>query len=247
VTATIDPRIRERRIEVKREAGRKRLRIIAVAMCIFLAIGSVYLLVESPLLDVDHVRISGASRLDPAVVEQAAAVTHGSPMLRLDTGAVRARVERLPWVANAKVTRALPGTVKIAVTERVPAVFVRRDDGHVVLVDASGFAIAVSDPPPDGPIEIRGVRRVPAVGATLAPAPVAGITRELPAALGADVGAIDVTDGVTLVLHNGGEVRLCTATDIAAKGAAASAVIASRSGAPFSYIDVCVPQSPSAR
>jgi cell division protein FtsQ len=247
VTATIDPRIRERRIEVKREAGRKRLRMIAVAMCVFLAIGSIYLLVESPFLDVDHVRVSGTSRLDPAAVAQAAAVKSGSPMLRLDTGAVRARVERLPWVANAKVTRALPGTVRISVTERVPVAFVRGDDGHVVLVDASGFAIAESDPPADGPIEIRGVRRVPAVGTTLAPARVAGITRELSAALAANVAAIDATDGVTLLLRSGGQIRFCTATDIAAKGAAADAVIASRGAKPFTYIDVCVPQSPSAR
>jgi cell division protein FtsQ len=247
VTATIDPRIRERRIEVQREAGRKRLRTIAVAMCIFLAIGSVYLLVQSPILDVDHVRVTGTARLDPAAVADAAAVTRGSPILRLDTGAAARRVERLPWVADAKVTRALPGTVRVAVRERVPVAFVRRDDGKVVLVDTSGFAIAVSDPPADGPIEIRGVRRVPAVGTTLAPRNVAGITRELPAALGAHVGAIDVADGVRLLLRSGGEVRLCTATDIAAKGAAANAVIARRGAQRFAYVDVCVPQSPSAR
>ena len=49
-----------------------------------------------------------------------------------------------------------------------------------------------------------------------------------------------------LALSTGGEVRLCSPGDLAAKGAAAVAVIARLGTTPFAYIDVCVPSSPVA-
>ena len=150
MTTTIDPRIRERRIEVKREAGRKRLRVLLGAIVAFVAVGTVYLTVESPLLDVDHVRVTGVQHLDSATVASAAGVQIGAPLLRVDTGAVAARVERLPWVASATVSRALPGTLRITVTERVPVAWVRRDDAHLALLAADGTAIAYTDAPPTG-------------------------------------------------------------------------------------------------
>ena len=170
MTTTIDPRIRERRIEVKREAGRKRLRVLLGAIVAFVAVGTVYLAVESPLLDVDHVRITGVQHLDAATVASAASVRPGAPLLRVDTGAVAARVERLPWVASATVSRALPGTLRITVTERVPVAWVRRDDAHVALLAVDGTVIADTDAPPAGLVEVRGTPRVPAPGARLTPA-----------------------------------------------------------------------------
>ena len=154
MTTTIDPRIRERRIEVKREAGRKRLRVLLAAIVAFVAVGTAYLIVVSPLLDVDHVRVTGVQHLDAADVAGVAGVRLGAPLLRVDTGAVAARVERMPWVASAKVSRALPGTLRITVTERVPVAWVRRDDAHVVLLASDGTAIADAAAPPAGLVEV---------------------------------------------------------------------------------------------
>jgi cell division protein FtsQ len=245
MTTTIDPRIRERRIEVKREAGRKRLRVVLGAIVAFVVIGTGYLTVESPLLDVDHIRVTGVQHLDAAAVERAAGVQPGAPLLRADTRAVAARIEALPWVASAKVSRALPATLRITVTERVPVAWVRRDDAHVVLLAADGTAIVDTDAPPAGLVEIRGARRIPATGARLTPARAAGAAAAMPPELAARVVAVDVTaDATTLVLGGGAEVRLCTATDLAAKGAAAVAVMQQLGDRSFSYVDVCVPQSP---
>ncbi len=245
MTTMIDPRIRDRRIEVKREAGRKRLRVLLGAIVAFVAVGTVYLAVESPLLDVDHVRVTGLQHLDATTVARAAGVQSGAPLLRVDTGAVAARVERLPWVASAKVSRALPGTLRITVTERVPVAWVRRDDAHVALLAADGTAIADTDAAPPGLVEVRGARHIPATGARLAPARAAGAAAAMPAELAARVVAVDVTaDATTLVLGGGDQVRLCTPTDLAAKGAAAIAVMQQLGDRAFDYIDVCVPQSP---
>jgi cell division septal protein FtsQ len=248
MTTTIDPRFRERRIEVQREAGRKRLRYLLAIAALVVPLGLAFVAVESPLLDVDHVRIEGVKTIDPVAVEQAAGLETGAALLRVDTGAVAARIERLPWIADAEVSRGLPGTLRIAVTERAAVAYMRRDDAHVALVASDGTVIADSTAPPPGAIEVRGAADVPAAGARLEPGGAAGAAGAMPPELAARIGAVDVTDdAVTLVLHDGGTVRLCNTTDLEAKGAAALAVLQRLGDRGFEYVDVCVPQSPVAK
>jgi cell division protein FtsQ len=247
VTTTIDPRIRERRIEVQREAGRRRLRITLLVVFALVTVGLVYLLVESPLLDVDHVRVNGVQHVDPEQVIDAAHVDLGAPLLRVDEGSVRARIEQLPWVEHADVDTELPGTLRITVRERVPVAYARRDDAHVAVLDARGYVITELPAPLDGLVEVRGAAKIPPIRGTLKPAGAAGVVQAVPPELAARVSAVDVRgDGVALVLATGGEVRLCAADDLDAKGAAALAVIARLGPTPFAYIDVCVPASPVA-
>ncbi len=134
----IDPRIRERRIEVIREAGRRRLRITLVIASTIVVLGLAYLTVQSPLLDVDRIRVSGAPRVGSAAVVAASGIEKGAPMLWVDTGHVAARLEQLPWVAHARVARDFPGTVNITVTEYHPTAYVRVAADRVALVASTG-------------------------------------------------------------------------------------------------------------
>jgi len=239
--AGIDPRIRDRRIEVRREAGRRRLRILLMASCVLSAAGIAYLAVMSPIVDVDHVTVAGARHLSPAQIRTAAGVHTGDHLLFVNTGAVARRVERLPWVRDAKVTRDLPGTLRIVVHEYAPAAYVRVL-GAVMLVAANGRVLARTANAPAGMVEIRGVRRVPAAGGVLAPTEAANIAARLPAALGLRVEAVDVSGSrLALELRDGGEIRLGNANDLGAKAASALAVLDHLGGTPFSYIDVSTP------
>ena len=242
----IDPRIRERRIEVIREAGRRRLRITIVVASTIIVVGLAYLAVRSPLLDVDHIRVGGARRESASAIRAAARVNLGDPLLFVDQGAVARRVERLPWVEHARVHRDMPGTLTITVTEYVPTSYVRASDGRVALVASTGRVIALGRRVPAAAVEIRGVRVVPPVGSLLSPPESADVMRQLPARLRARVGAIDV--GVdALELRGGGQVRLGTLDHLRAKGVAALAVLDYRGATPFTYIDVSVWQAPVSR
>jgi hypothetical protein len=112
------------------------------------------------------------------------------------------------------------------------------------LLDGDGSVIADAVAVPAGIPEVRGAGDLPAAGARIAPADAAGVVPAMPEALRARVAAIDLTDGVRLLLHGGGEVRLCDTTELAAKGAAAVAVMERLGATPFIYIDVCVPRAP---
>ena len=242
----IDPRIRERRIEVQREAGRKRLRVALIGMGILCTLGLTYLVVTSPLLDVDRVRVMGASHVTAAQVETVANIHKHDALLFVNTGAVARRVEALPWVKHVSVARDLPGTVRIIVTEYTPVAYVRSAKG-VVLLASDGRALGAARAPARGLVEVRGVRRAPAAGSTLAPAGATSVVQRLPGALASQVVAVDVSGGgLALDLASGGVIRLGSDTALDAKAASALAVIEHLGGAHahFGYIDVSTPDRP---
>ncbi len=243
----IDPRIRERRIEVIREAGRRRLRVTLFVASAIIVIGLAYLTIRSPLLDLDHVRVTGAQRESASDVQAAARLHLGDPLLFVDTGAIARRVERLPWVERAVVHRDFPGTLTITVTDYVPTAYVRRPDGRVVLIASNGRAVALAQTTPAVAVEIRGERVAPTVGSLLSPPEAADVMRHLPGRLRALVSAIDVGDSFGLDLRSGGQVRLGTLDHLGAKGLAALGVLDHLAGQPFTYIDVSAPQAPVSR
>ena len=153
----VDPRLRARRRAVMRSEGRRRLRrlgVVAAAAGVGL---TGWLLVLSSLFDVDQVVVRGAQRSAPEVVRQAAAVTPGDAMVRIELERAAAAVEALPWVATATVERSWPGTVVVSVVERRPVATVSVTQGEGadsaprwMLVDDQGRLLAfVDDPPPE--------------------------------------------------------------------------------------------------
>ena len=240
----INPRIRERRIEVQRQAGRRRLRVLLVVSSVLSIAGIAFLVVTSPMLDVDRMSVTGTQHVTAAQVRAATGVNLHDHLLFVDTAAAARRVEQLPWVAHASVHRDLPGTLKIAITEYTPVAYVRAASG-VVLVAANGRVIARAPTPPQRSVEVRGVRQAPGVGAFLAPLDAAGVAQRLPTALAQQVVAVDVSgDGLALVLTSGSQIRLGDSSDLDAKAASAQAVLAHVGAAPFSYIDVSTPNRP---
>jgi cell division protein FtsQ len=121
--------------------------------------GLAWVLLVSSLFDARSVQVIGVHELPADVVRTVAAVPLGTPMLRLDTRAIEARVAALPRIASAQVRCSVDGTVEIAVTERTPVAVVRRGSG-VRLIDATGTDYANVPNAPPGLPELQ----VPEVG-----------------------------------------------------------------------------------
>jgi cell division protein FtsQ len=249
---SIDPRIRARRVEVIRIQGRRRLLVLLAVVCTMCVAGFAWLVVQSPLLDVDNVEVVGARHVTVAGVLAAARVEHGSVLLTLDRGAVARRVDRMPWVARTEVSKHLPGTVRIQVVERVPVAWaavgaVAPGRPPVALVDATGRVLADVAAPPAGLPELAGLGAVPAPGRRIAQGLLA-VEQRLPAELRALVtGLVTTPSGVTLRLAPGapaGEVRLGAGAELTAKTDAALAVLRAL-GKHADYVDVSVPTAPA--
>ena len=67
-------------------------------------------------------------------------VDAGMPLMAVDLDVVQGRIEALPWVRRATVTRVLPGDINIEIEERVPFALWQHD-GKLRLIDREGVVI----------------------------------------------------------------------------------------------------------
>ncbi len=240
----IDPRLEARRVEVARDNGRRRLRKVLIALTVLLVLLGLGALTRSPLLDVDEVVVRGADQVPAATVRTAAGVPLGKAMVSVDPARVTSRLEALPWVEDATVTRSWPGTITISVRERTP-VAVIGSGPDAVLVDHTGRVLgavgergaalpSIGDDVPAG-------AQVPAYRQLLA-ATLAG----LPADLRGEVArAFPGPQGVTLVLRDDIRVLLGDPGRLTAKADSLAILLDQADRATIERIDLTVPSAPA--
>lgn len=241
----VDPRMRLRRIAVRRGQGRRRLRRVTTVL------GAVAILVaglaatQTELLDVDRVRVDGVSRTDAADVRRVSEIDHGDSMVGVDPDRAAARIEGLPWIAQATVARRWPGTIEIGVTEREPLATVEVVEGRVAVVDEEGRVLEVTSQPPAGLPEVTGVRGRIAEGDELGPGArdALMILRALRERLSGVV--TSVSSDLDAVLAAGGEIRFGSTDDLDDKIVAVDTVLADVDISCLEVLDVRVPGSPA--
>jgi cell division protein FtsQ len=188
---------------------------------------------------VRSVDVTGEHLLTADQVRVAAQVPSGTPMLRLDTDGIRARVHQLARVATVDVIREWPGTVRIDITERDPVgVLVQRDGAH--LVDGTGLDYATLAVAPAGLPRIQVTSPTPNDPRLQA---IVRVLAALPAQLRGLVGTVSAkTPGsVTLGLTHGQAIRWGSADDSARK----AAVLAALMTRPGRVYDVSSPDLPT--
>jgi cell division protein FtsQ len=112
----------------------------AVAAGVALVLGGLaWLVYGTSVLGVRDVRVTGTRTVSTIQVEQAAAVAMLEPLARVDLDAIRDRVQALPPVDRATVSRSWPSTVVVDVVEREPVAAVP-DGKQFQLIDDDGVA-----------------------------------------------------------------------------------------------------------
>lgn len=98
---------------------------------------------------IDEVAVSGHRFTPDSDIFDALDLANVKTMAALDGGRVQARLERLPWVATAALSRKYPGGIEVAITERTPfAVWLNGQ--NATLIDKTGrelSAIRASEMP----------------------------------------------------------------------------------------------------
>jgi len=91
-------------------------------------------------LSVREIRLSGRRNADRAALMAAIGIARDEPILAVDLGRLRARIENLGWVERARVSRRLPDILEVQIDERIP--FARwQHDGRLVVIDHDGIVI----------------------------------------------------------------------------------------------------------
>ena len=161
----IDPRIRARRIQVRRTEGRRRLhRLTALAVACAVVVSGWWLTL-TPLFDVDHIRVHGADHTESAAVLEVVDIHRGDALLTAAVERAARALAQLPWIATAQVRRSWPGTVSITVVEREPVAAIATTRGAWVLVDRGGRQLATQKEPAIDLVRVAGRAITPDLGA----------------------------------------------------------------------------------
>ena len=149
----MDPRLRARRIGIRRGAGRRRLRWAIVGGVVAAVLVGTGLVLQSPLFAVNDVEVTGAEYTDPARLQEVVDQLDGATLLGADLGKAEAALAADPWIKRVRVERRPLRGVRIEIVERVPVATYMGLDQRWRVVDAEGRVMAVLDPPGSKPVD----------------------------------------------------------------------------------------------
>ena len=237
----IEPKLQARRIEVARHQGRRRLRTVLVILVLVAVVVGAFVAVQSPLLDVDQVVVTGAPHTGAAAIRRASGIPVGQAMASVDAGTAAARLERLPWVEQATVARSWPGTVRITVVERSPLAIIG-EGADAALVDAHGRVLGpaakehlpvIGGSPVNAGAEVPSQRRL-----------VLAVLAGMPPKLRKEVaGAHATASGIALTLTDGIRVDWGSISQSTAKNDALTVLLKQADRPTIATIDVSVPRA----
>lgn len=201
---------------------------------------------------VDSIEVSGTRHLTRDDVLELARVPDGTSLLRIDRGAVRARVEADPWVASAAVKRRLPSTLIIEVDEREPAAVIDTGGAELWVVSADGYWLGERSAAETGTLSIRDLEEAePQPGERVSSETLMNAVR-IAAALSDELRArtrvisAPTIERTALILEDDIEVFIGDAEDLELKDRLAREILEEQKGR-LVYINVRVVSSPTWR
>lgn len=159
-----------------------------------------WVIFSSSLLGVNQVSVQGAGAVSADQIRQASGVANGTPLARLDSDAIAAKVQKIPAIATAAVKLSWPHEVIITVVERSPVVTVMIG-GEQWVVDAAGTPYLRVSQLPGAKISGVPALKVKSPGPNhLATRSAVQIIQAVPAQLRASVSSIDATSPAKISL-----------------------------------------------
>ena len=130
---------RDERDRRKRSITRRRMvAAVAAALALAAVAWGLIALWSAPLFPVKEVQVAGASRLTTESVLASAGIPAGATLPKLPKRQILDRLRENPWVAEASLSRALPGTVRIVIVERKPIALVDAGGAELWLISSDG-------------------------------------------------------------------------------------------------------------
>jgi len=187
----------------ERRLRRIRWRRVGVTLFLLLTVAGLIALYKSPALRVQQVEVAGANVTDVNQIRELAGL-EGKSMLRPGLGAAQQRIRYLPMVADVKVSRRWPQTVRITVTERTPWAYWQSGD-KVYAIDAEGVVLEGVQPPDGAPVikDVGPPTRLVPGDRTDGDAVrlVRALTEEVPSQLGLNITSIEYSINTGVVLQ----------------------------------------------
>lgn len=243
----IEPRMRERRVAVKRAQGRRRLKWVLVALgAVVLVVGTLAVLGSSLFaVQADQITVTGTVYSEGEALDEVIDRLAGTSTFLTDTQSLEAELERIPWIDQARIRLDFPRAATVEIREREAwATYqgldlrfrVLDDEGRVLdVIDGYAFAYVLIDGP--DPVDLQ-----PGDFAPRGYAVASELAKNLTGSIRGRVQLIEVTaDGseLSLLLDDGDvRVRFGEARDLFAKLVRLETVLSDFPELPSGTIDV---------
>jgi len=237
--------------ELARHKKKRRYNLLESIFFILVALLALYILIRSPLFEVQDIVIEGNHFLASEKIISVAGVNKGENIFKINLHEVSERLKIIPMLKSAELSRKLPSFVIIKITERTPLALLPSSAGFAQ-VDSEGVYLQKGLPSDRNLPVITGLKCVipppgkPVKGEGLGVA--LGVVDQLPAVLLPELSEINIgTQGdVCLYTLDGVQCRLGTASDIPKKGLVLSRVLSElkAKGKKIAYIDLSYVGSP---
>jgi cell division septal protein FtsQ len=204
-TPGIEPRLRQRRIGVRREASRKRIKWVVLGALGITVVLGILTVLGSGWFAIDDVEVSGAVYTDENRLQLVIDELDGTPVLLADTEAAERELEAIPWVEDARVRTNFPNSATIEIRERTPVATMAGIDGRFRVLDNKGRVLDVIDGQPVAFILLSGPSTLDLAAGQFAPVGpswAAALVTKLTPTIRPRVISIEVTDdGSDLVMN----------------------------------------------
>lgn len=222
----------------RRLRGRLRTVVIVGVVAVLLVVG-LWAVFLSSWLAARTVSVEGGTSAQRSQVASVARVPIGRPLARVDLSAIQARVEGLPIVRSASVSRSWPHSVRITVVVRRPVAVVDRGSGLQYL---DRYGVVFGRPARAGGLPL--IKAAPSMDTT-ALSGAGAVAGSLPTGLSRRVAYLQLrsADDIELLLHDGQRVLWGSAADSGQKAEVAAVLLRKKT----SIVDVSVPGRPATR
>lgn len=215
---SLDTQFEERRERAKRREKFRKIRwvfVAAGAVAFLLAIAGI---LASPLFSVQSITIEGNVYTSNSTLEEASGMIRGRSIFTLDADGVARRIEKDPWVADARVSKHFFRSIVVEIRERVPVVWYVGADNKARVIDTDGAVIAVLDGWPTKYLQIAGIGPMVEAGAQSDEVyrAAAQLVTSLPEEIRTKTQRLEVSPGgsLSLILKTGTIIRFGEPTDL---------------------------------
>ncbi|NNN20608.1 MAG: FtsQ-type POTRA domain-containing protein [Acidimicrobiales bacterium] len=246
----IHPKIKERRIEVIRDQGRKRLRRFSVLLATLAFIGILSAIFFSPITAANSVNISGNYHESKTQILSLTGLDSKPQLISINSQALVQEIDALPWVNTSQVEKVWPDSINVKVVERNPVAYltIGSQAGSYAIVDNNGRVLGVSSTKPANLVELFAQGKIGPPGSFLSPSLLGALDAItlLPSSMKEMTNYVQINGSgdIIIALNPFGSIDLGAGSDLGSKIATAAAIVSQVPLTAGQTVDVSVPESP---
>ena len=146
---------KQREIEKKKRKRRKTKLIVFILIAVI--VGIVVYLLNSPTFKIKSIEVTGNLQLDKQKIIEQSELKLGDSIFSNINIITKVKIKQNGYIEDAIVTKEMPNTIKIEVTERKASFQIETENGYYIYIDEQGYIMDYSQEPKEL-VTITGMR-----------------------------------------------------------------------------------------